>query len=178
MFSPAKFEDHVGTFYHHTLDSPIGGLLLIGDGEALHGVHFQDGPHPTKPRKEWEPSERPFREVIRQLKAYFAGKLTDFDLPLAPVGTEFQLKVWRALRTIPYGETWSYGELARRIRRPAASRAVGAANGQNPIPVIVPCHRVIGSDGSLTGFGGGLAIKQTLLALEGALPVSKQTRLF
>lgn len=178
MFSQAKLEDGGRTLYHHTLDSPIGGLLLIGNGEALHGVHFQDGPHPAKPRKEWEPSERPFRDVIRQLRAYFAGRLKAFDLPLAPAGTEFQLRVWRALQTIPYGETWSYGELARRIRRPAASRAVGAANGQNPIPVIVPCHRVIGSDGSLTGFGGGLPIKQKLLALEGALTSSKQSSLF
>jgi|SRR5215469_1891875 len=165
--------------YHHTLDTPIGGLLLVGDKDALHEVYFQDGKRgPTKPHADWQPSERPFREAIRQLRAYFAGRLTEFDLPLAPQGTEFQLKVWQTLRSIPYGETWSYGELARRIRRPAASRAVGAANGQNPIPVIVPCHRVIGADGSLTGFGGGLPIKHKLLALEGALPGAKQNRLF
>jgi methylated-DNA-[protein]-cysteine S-methyltransferase len=165
--------------YHHTLASPIGDLLLVGDEEALHGVYFQDGKRgPHKPDTTWEPSEKPFREVKRQLKAYFAGKLTDFDLPLSPQGTEFQLKVWKTLRTIPYGKTWSYGELARRIKRPAASRAVGAANGQNPIPVIVPCHRVIGADGSLTGFGGGLPIKQKLLALEGALPGGAQSKLF
>lgn len=157
--------------YHHTMESPIGDLLLVGDADALHGVYFQDGKRgPRKPEPGWQPSEKPFREVQRQLKAYFAGKLRAFELPLAPAGTEFQLKVWHALRTIPYGKTWSYGELARRIRRPAASRAVGAANGQNPIPVIVPCHRVIGANGSLTGFGGGLPIKQKLLALEGALP--------
>jgi len=165
--------------YHHTMDSPIGGLLLVGDMDALHGVYFQDGKRgPHKPDAGWEPSERPFKEVQRQLKAYFAGKLKDFDLPLSPQGTEFQLKVWKTLRTIPYGKTWSYGELARRIRRPDAQRAVGAANGQNPIPVIVPCHRVIGADGSLTGFGGGLPIKKTLLALEGALPQSGQNQLF
>ncbi|MGE5625020.1 MAG: methylated-DNA--[protein]-cysteine S-methyltransferase [Bacillota bacterium] len=166
--------------YFHTIESPIGDLLLVGDADALHGVYFQDGKRgPTKPDKTWEPSEKPFREVARQLKAYFAGKLTEFDLPLEPQGTDFQLKVWSALRTIPYGDTWSYGELARRIRRPAASRAVGAANGQNPIPVIVPCHRVIGADGSLTGFGGGLPIKQKLLALEGALAGgAKQAGLF
>jgi methylated-DNA-[protein]-cysteine S-methyltransferase len=157
--------------YHHTMDSPIGGLLLVGDADALHGVYFQSGKRgPTRPDKSWERSDKPFREVMKQLKAYFAGRLTEFDLPLAPQGTEFQMRVWEALRAIPYGETWSYGELARRIRKPAASRAVGAANGQNPIPVIVPCHRVIGADGSLTGFGGGLPIKQKLLALEGALP--------
>lgn len=165
--------------YHHTLDTPIGGLLLVGDADALHGVYFQDGKRgPHQPDKAWERSDKPFREVLKQLKAYFAGRLTEFDLPLSPHGTEFQLKVWSALRTIPYGETWSYGELARRIRKPAASRAVGAANGQNPIPVIVPCHRVIGADGSLTGFGGGLPIKQKLLALEGALPGGAQSRLF
>jgi methylated-DNA-[protein]-cysteine S-methyltransferase len=166
------------TMYHHTMDSPIGDLLLVGDADALHGVYFQAGPHPAKPRKEWERSDKSFREVVKQLKAYFAGRLTEFDLPLSPHGTEFQLKVWETLRTIPYGETWSYGQLARRIRKPAASRAVGAANGQNPIPVIVPCHRVIGADGSLTGFGGGLPIKQKLLALEGALPGGDQARLF
>ncbi|HEX9625379.1 MAG TPA: methylated-DNA--[protein]-cysteine S-methyltransferase [Acidiferrobacterales bacterium] len=168
----------IETLYHHTLASPIGDLLLVGDEDALHGVYFQAGPRPTKPRKEWQPSEKPFREVTRQLKAYFTGKLTTFDLPLAPAGTEFQLKVWKTLQTIPYGKTWSYGELARKIRRPAASRAVGAANGQNPIPVIVPCHRVIGADDSLTGFGGGLPIKQKLLALEGALPGGAQVKLF
>ena len=165
--------------YHHTLASPIGDLLLVGDAEALRGVYFQAGKRgPHKPDKSWEPSEKPFKEVKRQLKAYFDGKLKDFDLPLSPQGTELQLKVWKTLQTIPYGKTWSYGELARRIRRPDAPRAVGAANGRNPIPVIVPCHRVIGADGSLTGFGGGLPIKQKLLALEGALPSSAQTKLF
>lgn len=179
MYSQAKLMRTGRTLYHHTLDTPIGDLLLVGDADALCCVYFQDGKRgPTKPAKEWERSEKPFREVIRQLKAYFAGKLIEFDLPLAPQGTEFQLKVWQTLCTIPYGETWSYGELAKRIRRPHAPRAVGAANGQNPIPVIVPCHRVIGADGSLTGFGGGLRIKRMLLALEGALPGEAQSRLF
>ena len=179
MYNQVKLMETGRTLYYHTLDTPIGGLLLVGDEDALHGVWFQDGKRgPTKPAKNWEPSEKPFREVTRQLKAYFAGKLMDFDLPLAPHGTEFQLKVWKALRTIPYGKTWSYGELARRIRHPDAPRAVGAANGQNPIPVIVPCHRVIGADGSLTGFGGGLPIKRTLLALEGAMPGQAQSKLF
>ncbi|MGB9428509.1 MAG: methylated-DNA--[protein]-cysteine S-methyltransferase [Gammaproteobacteria bacterium] len=156
------------------VQTPVGKLLLAGGEEALYQVHFQDGTHPARPEVDWEQSERPFREAIRQLKAYFTGKLTRFDLPLKPEGTEFQLKVWRALRTIPYGKTWSYGELAGRIGKPAASRAVGAANGQNPIPIIVPCHRVIGADGALTGFGGGLKIKQKLLVLEGALQRSHQ----
>jgi methylated-DNA-[protein]-cysteine S-methyltransferase len=178
MLSKEILMNREQVMYHHSIDSPIGKLLLIGTEDALYGVHFQSGPRPMKPAKEWVASEKPFKEVIRQLKAYFAGKLTEFDLPLSPHGTEFQLKVWETLRTIPYGETWSYGELARRIRKPAASRAVGAANGQNPIPVIVPCHRVIGADGSLTGFGGGLPIKQKLLALEGALPGGDQAKLF
>ena len=164
---------------YHVMPSPIGDLLLVGDEDALHGVYFQDGRRgPTRPKPEWEPDAKPFREAMRQLNAYFAGKLKAFDLPLAPQGTEFQLKVWKTLLTIPYGETWSYGDIARRIRRPAAFRAVGAANGQNPIPVIIPCHRVVGSDGSLTGFGGGLPIKQRLLALEGALSASHQAPLF
>ena len=167
------------SLYHHTLDTPIGGLLLMGDGDALCGVHFQAGPRPTRPSKDWVEDARPFREVVRQLKAYFAGRLQVFDLPLAPQGTEFQIQVWRALGTIPYGRTRSYGEIARHLGRPEASRAVGAANGQNPIPVIIPCHRVIGADGSLTGFGGGLPIKRRLLALEGALPPGEtQAKLF
>ncbi|HET7650300.1 MAG TPA: methylated-DNA--[protein]-cysteine S-methyltransferase [Gammaproteobacteria bacterium] len=164
--------------YYHIMPSPIGDLLLAGNDEALRLVHFQSGPRPLQPDPHWEPAARPLREAIRQLQAYFDGRLRNFELPLAPEGTAFQLKVWRALRTIPYGKTWSYGELARHIRNPSASRAVGAANGQNPIPVIVPCHRVIGADGSLTGFGGGLAIKQKLLALEGALPVHRQAAMF
>lgn len=164
--------------YYHIMQSPIGDLLLAGDESALRLVHFQSGPRPLQPVKEWEPGERPFREVMRQLKAYFNGKLQQFDLPLAPEGTPFQMKVWHTLRSIPYGETWSYGELARRIRKPAASRAVGAANGQNPLPVIIPCHRVIGANGSLTGFGGGLPIKRKLLALEGCLPGEAQSALF
>lgn len=115
---------------------------------------------------EWREDKEPLREVIRQLRAYFARELETFDLTLAPEGTHFQRDVWNHLRGIPYGETISYGELAKRVGNPKASRAVGAANGQNPIPIIIPCHRVIGSDGKLTGFGGGLPIKEKLLALE------------
>ena len=113
-----------------------------------------------------EPPTRILKETIRQLRAYFSGKLEQFDLPLAPEGTPFQLEVWRRLCEIPYGETISYGELARRIGNPNASRAVGLANGSNPIAIIIPCHRVIGSNGKLTGYGGGLPIKERLLALE------------
>ena len=164
--------------HYHVMASPIGDLLMAGEADALQVVHFQGGVRPMQPPAQWVRDARPFREVVRQLEAYFDGKLRDFNLPLSPSGTDFQLKVWRTLQTIPYGETWSYGQLARRIRRPDAPRAVGAANGQNPIPVIIPCHRVIGADGSLTGFGGGLPIKQKLLALEGALPDGRQSKLF
>ncbi|HVC28568.1 MAG TPA: methylated-DNA--[protein]-cysteine S-methyltransferase [Gammaproteobacteria bacterium] len=149
-----------------TIPSPVGELLLAGDETGLQMVGFQDGTHPTIPKPDWQENPRPFKQVIAQLRDYFGGKRREFDLALVPEGTEFQLRVWSALRTIPYGKTCSYGELAQRIRKPKAARAVGAANGQNPIPIIVPCHRVIGANGSLTGFGGGLKIKRILLELE------------
>lgn len=156
--------------YYHVLKSPIGKLLLAGTEEALCQVHFQSGRDSVEPRAEWERNAKPFRETACQLEAYFAGRLKSFDLPLRPEGTEFQRSVWHALQGIPYGETWSYGQLARHIGKPRATRAVGAANGRNPIPVIIPCHRVIGADGSLTGFGGGLPIKKQLLELERGEP--------
>lgn len=145
--------------------TPVGRLLLAGDGRALHRVSFQSGRRPEI-AEGWQRMEGPFRDAIAQLEAYFAGRLRRFDLVLAPEGTPFQREVWSALTAIPYGETISYSELARRLGRPAASRAVGAANGRNPIPIIIPCHRVIGANGSLTGFGGGLGIKRRLLELE------------
>lgn len=152
--------------YWHEIDSPIGRLLLAGDGDSLIQVGFQSGPRPLQPPGGWIADAVPFRAAIAQLEEYFAGRRQEFDLPLAPEGTEFQRRVWNALREIPYGMTLSYGELARRIGQPGASRAVGLANGANPLPIVVPCHRVIGADGSLTGFGGGLPIKRQLLALE------------
>ncbi len=148
----------------------VGRLLLAGDAEGLRGISFQDGLHSVKPAGDWRRTEEPFRDALAQLEAYFAGELRKFDLALAPEGTPFQREVWSTLTTIPYGETVSYGELARRLDRTTASRAVGAANGRNPIPIIIPCHRVIGADGSLTGFGGGLAIKRRLLDLEAGFP--------
>ncbi len=148
------------------IPSPVGRLRLAGDEEGLRGISFQDRFRPAEIAGGSERARTPFREVIVQLEAYFAGELRGFDLTLAPEGTPFQREVWSALLTIPYGETVSYGELARRLGRSKASRAVGAANGRNPIPIIIPCHRVIGADGSLTGFGGGLAIKRRLLELE------------
>ena len=153
------------------ISTPVGRLRLAGDESGLRSISFQNRFSPAAPAENESPlsTEEPFREAIAQLEAYFAGALRRFDLPLAPEGTSFQREVWSALTAIPYGETVSYGELARRLGRPAASRAVGAANGQNPIPIVIPCHRVIGADGSLTGFGGGLAIKRRLLDLEAGL---------
>jgi len=149
-----------------TIKSPVGPLLLAADELGLRRVCFENSKPTAPPPQDWKQDRGPFTEVIRQLQAYFGGELKDFDLPLSLEGTEFQLHVWRSLRTIPYGETISYGQLAQRIGKPKAVRAVGLANGCNPIPIIIPCHRVIGSDGSLTGFGGGLPSKRKLLALE------------
>jgi methylated-DNA-[protein]-cysteine S-methyltransferase len=148
------------------IDSPVGPLLLVADETGLRQVNFSNGRHPAKPDPSWRKDDKPLKDTFRQLKSYFAGTLYEFDLPLSPEGTRFQLAVWKRLCAIPYGETISYGELARRIGNPKASRAVGLANGSNPIPIIIPCHRVIGSNGKLTGYGGGLPIKEKLLALE------------
>lgn len=147
-----------------TIDSPIGKLLLTSDGKAITGLYME--PHPRGIPME---TDSVLEEAARQLENYFKGEVKDFDLPLSPSGTDFQRKVWEQLRRIPYGTTISYGELAKRIGNPDASRAVGLANGKNPIAVIIPCHRVIGANGSLVGFGGGLDRKKTLLELEGAL---------
>jgi len=148
------------------LETPIGSLLLAGDGNCLVELGFPHGKAARRHDPDWIQDDQPFGEVKRQLLEYFAGERRVFDIPLAPQGTEFQQQVWTALTSIPYGATITYGELARRIGRPKASRAVGAANGRNPIPVIIPCHRVIGSSGKLVGFGGGLDTKQSLLRLE------------
>jgi methylated-DNA-[protein]-cysteine S-methyltransferase len=148
------------------LPTPIGRLLLADRGAGLSCIAFPGGKSARLPEPDWEVNETPFREVIRQLEAYFSGKLHRFELQLAPEGTPFQRKVWEALCEIPYGATATYGEIACRIGKPKAVRAVGAANGRNPLPIVVPCHRVIGKDGSLVGFGGGLQIKEALLALE------------
>ena len=148
--------------------SPIGRLLLTSDGTALTGLHMEVSrkAQSTEGWKE-DPMLAPLSATLQQLAEYFAGTRRNFDLPLRPQGTVFQQRVWRELIEIPYGQTWSYGELAKRIDNPSASRAVGLANGRNPISILVPCHRVIGADGSLTGYGGGLERKQWLLAHEG-----------
>jgi methylated-DNA-[protein]-cysteine S-methyltransferase len=152
--------------YYRYLATPIGELLLAGGDDALHVVSFPEGSRRRDPAADWIFSEKPFGRVAAQLLEYFAGDRRQIDLPLAPTGTEFQLAVLEELQKIPYGETTSYGDIARRIGRPKALRAVGAANGRNPIPIIIPCHRVIGSGGDLTGFGGGLPTKERLLRLE------------
>lgn len=157
-----------GLCYTH-IESPVGDLLVAGTDGVLHFLSFPTGhkafgPHPT-----WQRTDAPFHEVRRQLDAYFSGSLRQFDLPLHLGGTTFQNAVWRYLADIPFGETRSYGQIAASLGRPKASRAIGAANGNNPIPIILPCHRVIGANGALTGFGGGLPVKEFLLGHEGAV---------
>ena len=154
-----------------TLDSPVGPLFLAADEEGLTLIEFASPRHPAARGPAWTPGANPVLQRARaQLAEYFRGARTTFDLPLAPRGTGFRRQVWQALASIPYGATISYAELAARIGRPTASRAVGAANGRNPLPIVLPCHRVIGAGGGLTGFGGGLPVKRFLLELEGALP--------
>jgi methylated-DNA-[protein]-cysteine S-methyltransferase len=148
------------------LESPIGPLLLAGDGERLRFIRFPSGARAAGPEPTWRRDDAPFEQAARQLEEYFAGSRRRFDLPLAPQATPFQSRVLAALQAIPYGETRSYKDIAVALGDPRAVRAVGSANGNNPLPIVIPCHRVIGSDGSLTGFGGGLEAKRFLLALE------------
>ena len=152
--------------YYCYLDTPIGELLLAGEDGALSMIGFPKGSMRREPEPDWIFNEKPLADARAQLGEYFAGDRKEFDLPLKLDGTEFQVSVLEALLNIPYGQTTSYGEIARRIGRPKAVRAVGAANGRNPIPIVVPCHRVIGVTGDLTGFGGGLDTKEALLRLE------------
>lgn len=151
-------------FTHH--DSPIGRLLLVSDDRGLRQIGFPSGKNTPEPSESWRANDAAFEQVHAQLDAYFDGKLTQFNLKLAPCGTDFQQTVWDALQKISYGTTCSYQDIATVIGNPSASRAVGSANGKNPIPIVIPCHRVIGSNGTLTGFGGGLLTKQWLLAHE------------
>jgi methylated-DNA-[protein]-cysteine S-methyltransferase len=159
-----------------SFDSPVGELLAVGDGHTLHGLYMQEGRTAIAVRADWEAADEPFAQVREQLADYFASKRTAFEVSLTMTGNPFQRRVWQALQEIPFGETISYGELARRIGAPSAFRAVGVANGQNPISVIVPCHRVIGADGSLTGYGGGLERKRLLLELEAGVLTLQDAR--
>jgi methylated-DNA-[protein]-cysteine S-methyltransferase len=155
----------MATVQFRSMNSPVGTLTLAGkDGRLMHLRMVDQTYEPS--RDGWEPDDAVFSEAVEQLEAYFAGDRTEFDLALDLVGTDFQRRVWQALLTIPYGETRSYGEIAKQIGAPGAFRAVGLANGHNPIGIIVPCHRVIGSNGSLTGYGGGIDRKRALLELE------------
>lgn len=154
--------------YTH-IDSPVGSLLIAGTDKALHFLSFPTGHKAFGPHPSWQHDDDPFNQVKRQLDAYFARDLRNFDLPLHLGGTTFQNSVWRYLAGIPFGETRTYGQIAAELGQPKASRAVGAANGSNPLPIILPCHRVIGSGGSLTGFGGGIETKEFLLRHEGVL---------
>ncbi len=166
--------------YYTLMDSPVGPLQLLTDGAALTGLFMNEHKNGPATGEDWvrDDSHPVLAEARQQLTAYFAGERQTFDLPLAPQGTEFQRRVWDALKAIPYGVTITYGELARRIGDPKASRAVGLANGSNPLSIIVPCHRVIGANGKLTGYGGGVERKQALLALESpAAPISTLTLL-
>ncbi len=151
---------------HTVTDSPVGPLTLVADGGRLRGLYMTEHRHQPDPATFGERDPAAFGAAVEQLGGYFAGELTDFDLELAPEGTPFQQRVWTALREIRYGEVTTYGELALRIGQPTASRAVGLANGKNPLSILIPCHRVVGSDGSLTGYGGGLERKRFLLSLE------------
>jgi methylated-DNA-[protein]-cysteine S-methyltransferase len=154
------------TIWYDYLSTPIGSLLLAASTQGLRDVWFETGKHRKEPPPHWQRNAAKLAFASRQLEEYFAGERQTFELPLHPLGTPFQVQVWQTLAGIPYGTTISYAELARRIAQPRAVRAVGAANGRNPLPIILPCHRVIGSNGSLTGFGGGLPTKRFLLDME------------
>jgi methylated-DNA-[protein]-cysteine S-methyltransferase len=149
-----------------SIETPIGPLLVARGPAGIVAIQFPEGKRPAVTQPDWVRQDHAFDDIRLQMNEYFSGRRRSFDLPLAPRGPPFQLDVWRSLRAIPYGETRSYAQIAAAIGRPAAVRAVGAANGSNPLPIVVPCHRVIGANGSLTGFGGGLAAKKFLLDLE------------
>ncbi len=154
------------------ITSPIGRLTLVAAGEALTGLYFEDDPHGAAATRGAARDERRLRRAAEQLDEYFAGRRDRFELALAPRGTAFQQTVWRALQRIPFGQTATYGDIARAVGKPAAVRAIGGANHRNPIAIVIPCHRVIGADGTMTGYGGGLDRKRTLLALEAGAAVA------
>jgi methylated-DNA-[protein]-cysteine S-methyltransferase len=152
--------------YYDAFATPIGELTVAVGDDGIRHILFPENRYAARGRADWIRAAVPVRTAREQLLAYFAGERARFDLPLAPRGTTFQCRVWQALAAIPFGATWSYAQLARHIGQPQAVRAVGAANGRNPLPIVLPCHRVIGANGALTGFGGGLPTKAALLALE------------
>lgn len=170
--------------FYNTMPSPIGKITLVASSDSLVALYVKDEEMPKMAGAKKDQANKVILKTIKQLNEYFDGKRKEFDLPLAPEGTEFQNKAWQALCKIPYGEVWSYGRQAQYLKAPNAQRAVGGANGKNPIPVIIPCHRVIGSTGKLTGFAGGMEMKVFLLKLEGhevdphALKLNPQMSLF
>lgn len=164
--------------YYDYVSGPVGDFLIAGTESELHFSSFPSGSRTILPAAEWQQDGAPLAYAARQFEAYFAGELVVFDMPLKLAGTDFQLAVWRLLMKVKFGETTSYGEIANALGKPGASRAVGAANGANHLPIVIPCHRVIGADGSLTGFGGGVAAKEALLKLEGIEVGSDQLSLF
>jgi methylated-DNA-[protein]-cysteine S-methyltransferase len=171
----ATHEEHPTCYTY--IDTPVGKLMLAGCSDhGLRYIAFQCGKDAMAPRPEWRESAQPLRTAGRQIREYFEGKRTSFDLALHPKGTPFQTAVWKALVNIPYGETRSYGDIARAIGRPTAVRAVGLANGRNPLPIVVPCHRVVGATGKLVGYGGGLHVKQALLDHEREVSAARRTR--
>jgi methylated-DNA-[protein]-cysteine S-methyltransferase len=162
--------------YYTYLDSPVGPFLVAGDDNGLRFTSFSTAYQQRRQQSDWIEDAGPLQAATEQLTAYFSGEAIAFDLSLLPQGTAFQQSVWQVLQTIPFGQTCSYGEVARLVGRPGASRAVGAANAANHLPIVIPCHRVIGADGRLTGFGGGMETKQRLLELENALPLASRQR--
>lgn len=168
-----NYDDVVYTY----MKSPAGTILLARTEAGITHIQFEEGKYPVRPRESWRREDKPLLEAVDQLRAYFDGRRFRFDLPLAPAGTPFQQRVWEALQRIPCGETRSYGEIAKAIGFPTGSRAVGAANGRNPIAIVIPCHRVIGANGSLTGYAGGLRIKKALLDHETALVEKSGTQM-
>lgn len=164
--------------YYTYLDSPVGDFLIAGTERALAFTGFTTGHQQREPHPDWREDAAPLHYALPQFEAYFDGAPVAFDIPFAPSGTPFQLRVWQALRGIRYGQTATYGDIARALGNPGASRAVGAANGANHLPIVVPCHRIIGTDGSLTGFGGGVETKRALLRLEGVMLRNDQPGLF
>jgi len=157
--------DRIGIAYT-IMNSPLGRILVARNADGLTRINFQDGTEAISPQAGWREQAAALVNATAQLEAYFRGELRQFEIPLAPEGTAFQRQVWQAMKAIPYGQTITYAELARQVGRPQAARAVGGASSRNPLPVVVPCHRVVGSDGSLTGYAGGLHLKQALLDLE------------
>jgi methylated-DNA-[protein]-cysteine S-methyltransferase len=166
------------TLCYHYVESPVGQILLVGDGTFLTGLYMAEHKRMRGPEAEWRPSDESFAAVVEQLAEYFAGDRRSFEVPLRLKGTPFQQCVWRELVRIPFGQTITYAELARRVGNPSASRAVGSANGRNPVSIIVPCHRVIGADGRLTGYAGGVEIKRRLLEWEQGVAVGETQPLF